>query len=139
MDYLASGMLDCAALYARHKSRADDAIAEDKYLGQIMRKHRSSYQAMELMISCASEICDTSDELAALIMMDESGLKRVIKEFIDYFGPSAGILLKKHTKDAYFEIEELVSELIEERNDSINTIGDVVNFLLNRKADNTED
>ena len=139
MDYLASGMLDCAALYARHKSRVEDIIAEDKYLGQIMPKHRASYEAMALMISCASEICDTSDELAALVMMDESGLKRVIKEYIDYFGPSAGILLKKHTKDAYFEIEELVSDLIQERNDSINSLEDVLNFLLNRKNDSTED
>lgn len=133
VDYLSTGNLGFGALYSRYMKHFEDIRIEENNMSIKSAERRASCDAIELVISCASEICDASDSLAEVAMSDTSGLKGAISEFIAFYGPGSGSFLKKHTKDAYFEIEELVSELIEERNDSINTVGDAVNFLLRRK------
>ncbi len=132
MDYLSCGNLGLGALYSSYLKRFEDMLTEEKRMGEKAAKRRASADAIELVISCASEICDASDDLAEIVMRDESGIKAAISEFIAFYGPGAGSFLKKQTKDAYFEIEELVDELIDERNDSINSPRDAVNFLLRR-------
>ena len=109
-------------------------------MGEKSAMRRASSDAVELVVSCASDICEASDALVAIAMTDESGIRKCISEYIAFYGPGAGSFLKKLTKDANFEIEELVAELIDERNDSINSPRDAVNFLLRRnKSDSNPD
>ena len=133
IDYLSTGNVDFAAVYSVNQKRFEDMLVEEKRLGEKAAARRSRCEAIELVISCASEICDASDDLAGVVMSDESGLKRVIADFISFYGIGAGAFLKKRTKDAYFEIEELASELVKDRNDAIGGPIDAINLLLGKK------
>ena len=133
VDYLTTGNLGFGTVYNRYVKYFEDIRIEEGKMGVKSAMRRASSDAIELIISCASEICDADDRLAEIAMKDASGLNGAISEFIAFYGPGAGAFLKKQTKDAFFEIEELVEELIDERNDNINTPIDAVNFLLRRK------
>ena len=52
---------------------------------------------------------------------------------------SACSFLKKLSKDAYFEIEELIGELIDERKESYNPIGDAIGLIFKRKGSDEDD
>ena len=132
IDYLSAGKTSLGTIYSKYMKQIEDTLIEENKMSEKSAKRRASSEAIELVISCASEICDASDDLAKIVMSDESGIKDAITEFIAFYGLGSGSLLKKLTKDAYFEIEELSAELIDERNDSINTPRDAVNFLLGR-------
>ena len=88
---------------------------------------------MELILTCADGICDASDRLCAVVVAPESGLRRAMSDFITIYGFGAGIFLKNHTKDYCTDIEDMVAELIEERNASITSVGDAVDLILRRK------
>lgn len=139
IDYLSHGGFDFENLYTNHLKRFSDILMEEKNKSEKAAVRRASCEAMELVISCATEICDASDDLAEIAMREEHGLKKVISDFISSYGLGAGIFLKKQIKDAYFEIEELALELIEERNDAISSPKDAINLLFGKGREDKED
>ena len=140
MDYLTTGNFGFDKIYSKYLKQTVDDLIEEKRMGEKSAMRRASSDAVELVVSCASDICEASDALVAIVMTDESGIRKCISEYIAFYGPGAGSFLKKLTKDANFEIEELVAELIEQRNDTINSPRDAVNFLLRRnKSDSNPD
>ena len=133
MEYLSTGRFSFDKMYSKYQEYYEDLHTEEPGITKgIKADMRGAVNAIQLIISSASEGCEASDELATLILDDESGLCEAITEFLNFFGPGAGLLLKKFAKDAYFEIEEMVEEQIEERNSSINSFGDAVDFFLRR-------
>ncbi len=134
IDYLSSGEFNFDGMYERYAEYYEAFYSEDGgIIGGIKSDLRGVSSAIELLITTASGICDASDELATAVMDDDSGLRQAISEYVSFFGPGAGIVLKKKTQDAYFEIEELVEQVIEDRNAGISSVSDAVDFLLRRK------
>ncbi len=133
MDYLSTGSVALGECYARYLKYFEDIHTEEgRMSSKAVAKHAAA-DSVELLISSASEIANAHDSLAAIVMSDESGLRSAIREFIESYGIGSGNFLKKQVRDAHFEIEELATELIEERNDAISTPRDAVNFLFGIK------
>ena len=134
IDYLSLGRFDFFKMYERYQEYYEDYyIEEGGFIGGIKADLRGAASAIELVIASSSAICEVSDELESLVLDDECGLRKALSEFISFFGPGAGVLLKKKLADAYFEIEEIAEELIEERNSNISSVSDAVDFLFRRK------
>ena len=133
INYLSGDDFNFDLIYNRYQMQFEDFRIEERNLNSIMADRRAAIDAMGYIISCASAICDASDTLSALVIDDESGLRDAIKDFINFFGPGAGIYLRSKTKEAYFAIEEICDELIEQRNAMISSVGEAVNFILRRK------
>ena len=138
INYLTGGKLGFDRLYSRYQRRFEDSFEEEGIAGSAIAKglnadRRGAASAMELILACADGICDASDKLCAVAVAPESGLRRAISDFITIYGFGAGIFLKNRTKDFCTEIEDMVAELIDERNASITSVGDAVDLLLRRK------
>lgn len=133
MDYLSTGNVGLGECYARYLKYFEDMHTEEGKMSLKAAAKRAATDSMELLISSASEIANAHDSLAAMVMSEESGLRTAIREFIEFYGIGSGNFLKKQIRDAYFEIEELALELIEERNDAISTPRDAINFLFGIK------
>ncbi|MBO7196867.1 MAG: hypothetical protein J6V80_06065 [Clostridia bacterium] len=133
MNYLLGENLNLDGIYTRYQMQFEDMRVDDRNLNSIMADKRAAKDAIEHIITCASGMCDASDTIANLVVDDESGLRAAIKEFADMYGPGAGSYLKKKTRESYFAIEEIAEEVIEERNATIRSVGDAVNFLFRRK------
>ena len=133
MDYLSTGGVALGECYARYLKYFEDVHTEEGRLSSKAAAKRAAADSVELLISSASEIADAHDSLAEIVMNDDSGLRSAIGEFIEFYGIGAGNFLKKQVRDAHFEIEELATELIEERNDAISTPADAVKFLFGIK------
>lgn len=133
-EYLSTGRFTFNKLYAKYQSYFEDLHTEESGIAKgIKADMRGAAEAIQLVLTAASEGCEASDELATLILDDESGLSVAISEFIAFFGPGAGLLLKKYAKDGYFEIEEMIDDEIDERKSSINSFGDAMDYFLRRK------
>ena len=133
IDYLGSGEFKFDSLYEKYSEHYENYYAGGGIIGGIKSDLRGAASAIELVISAASGVCDASDELSNAVLDDESGLRQAISEFLSFYGPGAGRLLKKYTEDAYFEIEEMVEQVVEDRNAGISSVSDAVDFLLRRK------
>ena len=133
INYLSGDSFNFDLIYTRYQMELEDMRVEQKNLKSIMADRGAALEAIDHIISCASAICDASDALADMVNNDESGLRSAIKDFIELYGPGAGVYLKKKTRDTYFAIEEIAEELIEQRNATISSVGDAVNFLLRKK------
>ena len=133
IDYLSNGKFDFYEMYEKYCEYFEDYyIEEGGFIGGIKADLRGAASAIELVITTSSAICEASDELSSLVLDDDSGIRKALSEFISFFGPGSGLLLKKKMADAYFEIEEIAEELIDERNSSISSVSDAVDFLLRR-------
>ena len=133
MEYLSTARFSFDKMYSKYQSYYEDIITEEPGITKgIKADMRGAVDAIKLVITAASETCDVSDDLAGLALDEECGLNSAIAAFLSFFGPGGGLLLKKFAKDAYFEIEEMVNEQIEERNSSINSFGDAVDFFLRK-------
>lgn len=134
IEYLDSGKFDFYTIYEKYCEYFEDFYTEEGGLiGGIKSDMRGAASSIELVINAASAICDASDELSNMVIDDDSGLRKSLSKFISFFGPGSGLYLKKKLTDAYFEIEEIAEELIEERNSNISSVSDAVDFLLRRK------
>ncbi len=133
INYLCKGSFGFDRLYAKYQRHFEDVYEEEGGIANSLGvDRRAAAGAIKLILSCASDICDVSDELTELAISDESGLRHAISGFIAIYGLGAWAFLKKHTKDACTDIEDLADELIGERNASINSVGDAVDILLRR-------
>ena len=139
MEYLSTGKLSIGALYSEYLEKIKEALTDEKNMKPKTAHRRGSAAAIELVISCASEISDASDSLAELVISEDSGLKSAIGQYLSSNGRSACSFLKKLSKDAYFEIEELIGELIDERKESYNPIGDAIGLIFKRKGSDEDD
>lgn len=133
INYLHGDSFNFDLIYTRYQMQFEDNRLEERNMNSIMADRRSAVDAIDHIIFCASAICDVSDQLASLVVDDESGLRTALKDFIELYGPGAGGILKKKTKESYFAIEEITEELIEERNAKINSARDAMKFLFRRK------
>ena len=139
INYLCKGKFGFDRLYSKYQRHYEDIYEEEGIAGSAIAKglnadRRAAASAMELILSCASDISSVSDSLTRLATAEDSGLARAIADFIALYGFGAGPFLKKHTKDSCVEIEEMAEELIAERNASINSVGDAVDILLRRNS-----
>ena len=139
INYLCKGKLCFDRLYSRYQRYYEEIYEEEGIAGSAIAKglnadRRGAASAMELILSCASEISDISGAFASIVVSEESGLRRAISDFIAIYGFGAAIFLKKQTKDSCAELEELCGELIGERNASITSVGDAVDILLRRNS-----
>ncbi len=134
MKYLLTCGFNFAEMYERYFEYYEDAHTESGgLLGGVGADLRGAANAIELVLSSASEICNASGELADAVTDKKSGLRQALSEFVSFYGPGAGSFLRKKTQELYFEIEELAEAAIEERNAGISSVSDAVNFLLRRK------
>ena len=131
--YLTSGGFKFDSMYRKYREFFDEAYKDEGVIKGIKSDMRGAATAAKLVMTAAADICDASDELADLVVDEDSGLKEAIADFIAFFGPGAGLILKKHSKDAYFEIEELVDEMIEERKSSITSFDEAMDYFFRRK------
>ena len=133
--YLRDGNFSFDEIYSDYQKRYEEMHAE---AGGIISKiqagdRRGAAEAAELIIGCASDICEAANELADIACDDKSGLRRALSAFVDLYGLGAGHFFKKHCEEAYFAIGDITEELIEERNASIESVEDAVNLVLRRK------
>lgn len=131
--YLTTGKFRFDTMYQKYQQFFEDTYSDDGPIKGIKADMRGAASAIELVMTSAADICEVSDELAELVCEDGSGLREAIASFIAFFGPGAGLILKKHSKDAYLDIEELVEEMIEDRKSSITSFGDAMDYFLRRK------
>ena len=120
-------------MYHKYQEFFEETYGDDGVIMGIKSDMRGAASAIELVMTSAADICDVSDDLADVVMDDSCGLREAIASFIAFFGPGAGLILKKHAKDAYFEIDELVAEMIDDRRSSINSFGDAMDYFFRRK------
>ncbi len=132
INYLSAGTFGFDELYSKYQRQFEESRIDERNLNSIMADRRGAIDAITLVLGCASDICDVSSLLSGATVRGESGLRDAIREFISFYGPGSGAFLKKKTKDSYFEIEEMVEELISARNATITSARDAVNFLLRR-------
>ena len=139
INYLCKGKFGFDRLYSKYQRHFEDIYEEEGIAGSAIAKglnadRRAAASAMELILSCASDISGVSDNLTRVATAADSGLRHAIADFIAIYGFGAGPFLKKHTKDSCVEIEDMADELISERNASINSVGDAVDLILRRKS-----
>ena len=135
IDYLCKGKFSFGRLYSRYQSYYEENLDEDNFVVKtlIPDECRAAASSIELIINCASDICELSADLSKMVLSPESGLKRAISDFIAVLGIAAGPLLKKYTKDSSSEIEDLCNDLIAERNASISSAREAFDLILRRK------
>lgn len=117
LSYLRDGRFDFDRLYSDYQRDFEEELEER---GGVLAKisfceRRAAAEAMELLLTCAAEICDSSSQLAFLVCDEECGLKRAFTDFADSYGIGAMGFLKKQTEDQHFAICDLVEEVNEER------------------------
>ena len=134
VEYLRDGRFDFEELYSDYQKQYEEAHREEGSIRSRIEPNdrRGAADAAELIITCASDICDASSELGDIVCDPESGLKRALASFVDVYGLGAGIFFKKHCEEAYFAIGDIADELIEERNASIGSVEDAVNLVLRK-------
>lgn len=130
--YLTTGGFKLDEMYHKYQEFFEESYRDDGMIKGIKADTRGASAAIELVLTAAADICDVTDELAEKVMDDSSGLREAMASFIAFYGPGSGRILKKHSKDAYFEIEELASEMIEDRKSQINSVGDAMNYLFRK-------
>ena len=114
INYLSTSSFGFGELYSKYTKYFEDSRVDAGGLKTIMADRMGAQDAIELLLSAASEICEADDRLASIVVDNASGLKEAIKSYISLFGFASGILLKKLVKEAHFEIEELVLDTIED-------------------------
>ena len=133
-NYLTKGNFSFDRIYARYQRQLEESYEDEGFIAKgFNADRRGAAAAIELIISCAIDICSVSNTLTSLVCGSESGLRRAVSDFIAIYGLGAGQLLKRLTKDSCDEIEEICDELIDERNASINSVGDALDLFLRRK------
>ena len=134
INYLTTGRFGFDGVYSEFARRYEDSYTEKGGLvGGINADRRGAADAIALIISRASEICDASDSLARVALADACGLRVAIESFVAEYGIGAGILLKKITKEANADIDDMVDDAIDKRNASIQSPRDAVDLFLRRK------
>ncbi len=115
MNYLLSGNFSFDELYSKYCSYFEEIRTEEGGFKNRKPQRGGAQDAIELVLSAASEICDAEDKLCEIVVSDTSGLSRAVRSFIGFYGYGlgAGTLLKKLIKDLNFEIDELVCDTIE--------------------------
>ena len=93
---------------------------------------RGAADAVELLLDCIKDICEVSPVFAANVCHTTSGLKRVLHDFFNVWGAGARIHLKKHFKDGYEGVVDIMDELVEQRNATITSFDDLKDLLLKR-------
>ncbi|MBQ8302618.1 MAG: hypothetical protein IJX97_03600 [Clostridia bacterium] len=136
INYLKTGNFRFDAIYSKYR-RHYERVREDES-NVITAKldppdRRGAADAAELLLSCVSEICNASGELAELACGYASGLKRALAEFFGIYGIGARIFLKKHFEDGYDGVQDIFDELVDERNSEIKSFDDAVDLVLRRK------
>ncbi len=132
--YLRDGNFGFDQVYSEYARGYEEAHMEKGGIKSKLEagdRHGAS-AAAELIIACASEICEASNVLADVVCDEKSGLKRALAEFTRTYGLGAGRFFKKHCEDAYFGIADIAEELIEDRNASIGSVEDAVNLVLRK-------
>ena len=116
MNYLSTSSFAFDQIYTKYAKYFEEARIDEGGLKNLRPDRKGACDAVELVLSLASEICEADDGLADVVADDSSGLKEAIKSFISFYslGLGAGSYLKKLVKDAHFEVEELVIDTIED-------------------------
>lgn len=135
VEYLREGRFAFDDIYLDYQKSYEEAYTEEGSIRSRIESYdrRGAADAAELIIGCASDICEASGELADIVCNEESGLRRALASFVETYGLGAGRFFKKHCEDAYFAIGDIADELIEDRNASIGSVEDAVNLVLRRK------
>ena len=135
INYLRSGFFRFDTLYPRYRKHFEDQRAEEtNFIKEKIdpAKMRGAADAVELLLGCIKDICDVSPVFAANVCHTTSGLKRVLKDFFNVWGAGARIHLKKHFKDGYEGVVDIMDELVESRNATITSFDDLKDLLLKR-------
>ena len=135
INYLRSGSFRFDTLYPRYRNhyeeiRRDEANFITERLDPPYR--RASADAIELLLGCILQICETAPELATDVCSKSSGLKKAFSDFFNVWGAGARIHLKKHFKDGYEGVVEIMNELVYDRNTSISSFEELFDLLFKR-------
>lgn len=114
INYLSTSAFGFDELYSKYSRYYEDIRIEEGGLKNLRPDRKGAHDAIELVISSASEICEADDRLAEVVVAEGSGLEAAVKSFISIYGFGAGSILKKLIKEAHFEVEELVIDAIED-------------------------
>lgn len=135
INYLKSGSFRFDTLYPRYRNhfveiRRDEANFITERLDPPER--RAAADAMDLLLGCILEICEVSAILASDVCQKSSGLKKALGDFFAAWGAGARIHLKKHFKDGYEGVVEIMNELVYDRNTSISSFEELFDLLFKR-------
>ena len=116
LSYLRDGKFNFDELYSYYQKYFENNHIEN---GGIRSKigccnRLGAAEAVELILTCVSDICDVAGQLADIAADEKSGLKKALLSFIEIYGFGATRLLKKLCQDAHFVICDAVEEAIEE-------------------------
>ena len=135
INYLRSGFFRFDTLYPRYRKHFEDQRTEEtNFIKEKIdpAKMRGAADAVELLLDCIKDICDVSPVFAANVCHTTSGLKRVLHDFFNVWGAGARVHLKKHFKDGYEGVVDIMDELVEQRNATITSFDDLKDLLLKR-------
>jgi hypothetical protein len=135
INYLRSGSFRFDTLYPRYRKHFEENRREGS--NAILEKldpadRRGAADAAELLLGCILEICDVSPTFASDVCNSTSGLKRILHDFFNVWGVGARIHLKKHFKDGYDGVIDIMDELVQQRNASISSFEDIKDILFKR-------
>ncbi len=131
INYLKSGNFHFDSLYFRYK----ELYAEDAEYNLGSRANpervesRSASDAVELLLSFVIELCYVFGDYDVSVLAESTGIHKCIESFIESYGIGAGGFLKKYILNAPDELQEIVNELIKERNSRIGGVRDVVDLV----------
>ena len=135
INYLRSGFFRFDTLYPRYRKHFEEIRMEDSnavFEKLDPAKMRGAADAVDLLLDCIKDICDVSPVFAANVCHSTSGLKRVLHDFFNVWGVGARIHLKKHFKDGYEGVVDIMDELVEQRNASITSFDELKALLFKR-------
>lgn len=135
ISYLRSGFFRIDTLYPRYRKHFEEMRAEESnFIKEKIdpAKMRGAADAVDLLLGCIKDICEVSPVFAANICNPNSGLKRVLHDFFHVWGAGARIHLKKHFKDGYEGVVDIMNDLVSERNSSVTSFDDLKGILLKR-------
>jgi hypothetical protein len=135
INYLRSGSFRFDTLYPRYRNHFDEIRRDEaNFITERLDPpyRRASADAIELLLGCIYEICETSPELATDVCSKSSGLKKAFSDFFAVWGAGARIHLKKHFKDGHEGVVEIMNELVYDRNTSISSFEELFDLLFKR-------
>ena len=136
INYLRGGSFRFDTVYTRFRKKYEGQREEESNF--IKEKldpsdRRGAADAAELILGCATDICDASSTLAKAACDHSSGLKKALSDFFAIYGVGSRIFLKKQLDDGYDDIVDIINDLVHERNSNISSFEELFDLILRRK------
>ncbi len=135
INYLESGTLKFDTLYMGIKrEREKEYRARNNFINKLDPSNRhAAADAMELILHCISEIYKANHTLYDVICDSESGVDRMMTDFVYAYGIGARGFVRRKGKGCPYDIFDSARDIVKERNSSVSSFDDFMDIFFRRK------